>query len=144
MKYFISLPSTTLSAPDVMLLERPEVYGVILYGKNIRSFQTTRNLIREIKRVKRGLKIAVDEEGGLVSRVTHLISNYSQPFIATLGEDQVRKYYSKRSRFLAKLGIDINLAPVVDVAQSEESLRYKRSYGQDISLVFRLEGIVVV
>lgn len=143
MEYFISLQSTKLSEWEKNLLEKPAVCGVLLFGKNILSYETTKKFIDEIKTARPGIKIAVDEEGGLVSRFTHLIANYSQPYIATLPLGQVRDYYRMRSQFLKNLGVDINFAPVVDISQSEDSYVFKRSYGSDLEKIITLSNICI-
>lgn len=143
MNYFISLKSTKLSAEEKNLLVKPEICGVVLFGRNILNYETTKKFIDEIKTVRPNIKIAVDEEGGLVSRLTHLIANYSQPYIATLSQQEVRDYYKTRSHFLKKLGIDINFAPVVDISLSENSYMFKRSYGSDANKIIALSKICI-
>jgi len=143
MQYFISLKSTTISPEEKELLLKPNVGGVVLYGRNILSYETTIQLISAIKSVKSNIIIAVDEEGGVVSRFTHLLSNFSQPYIATLPLGEVTEYYKKRSNFLKELGIDLNFAPVVDVALSENSSMYKRSYGSDLAKIIELTNICI-
>ncbi|MEA3357726.1 MAG: glycoside hydrolase family 3 N-terminal domain-containing protein [Patescibacteria group bacterium] len=129
MKHFISLNSTTLSKDEKQHLQLDNVTGVILYGRNIRSLKTTKEFIKTIKAVKQSLAIAIDEEGGIVSRFTHIIPNFSEPYCATLPDNEIRKYYRMRSEFLKDLGIDVNFAPVVDIAFEENSTMFKRSYG---------------
>lgn len=143
MNYFISLKSTKLSAEEKNLLVKPEVCGVVLFGRNILSYETTKKFIDELKTVRPNIKIAVDEEGGLVSRFTHLIANYSQPYIATLPVQQVRDYYRTRSLFLKSLGVDINFAPVADISLSENSFLFKRSYGSDPDKIITLSIICI-
>lgn len=143
MQYFISLKSTQLSEKEKALLEKPEVCGVVLFDVNILSLETTKRLIAEIKTVKPNLKIAIDEEGGTVSRLSHLMANYSQPYIATLPLTEVREYYKTRSGFLKELGIDINFAPVVDISLSESSSIFKRSYGSDPNKIVDLANICI-
>lgn len=143
MTYFVSLESTKLTGVERKLLKHCKVDGVILYGRNILSFKTTRKLIEDIKSVREDIKIAVDEEGGLVSRFSHLFSNYSQPYCSTLSRKKVRSHYRKRSSFLKEVGVDVNLAPVVDVAFNEESSLYKRSYGSDVEKIVDLAAICI-
>lgn len=143
MNYFISLKSTKLSEEEKNLLIKSEVCGVVLFGRNILSYETTKKFIDEIKTVRPNIKIAVDEEGGLVSRFTHLIANYSQPYIATLPIQQVRDYYRTRSLFLKSLGVDINFAPVADISLSENSFLFKRSYGSDPDKIITLSIICI-
>ncbi|MEK9209182.1 MAG: glycoside hydrolase family 3 N-terminal domain-containing protein [Patescibacteria group bacterium] len=143
MKYFISFESTTLFGNEKWLLQKPEVCGVLLFSRNILSLETTKKFINEIKTVRPDIKIAVDEEGGIVSRFAHLMPNFSQPYIATLPLPEVREFYKNRSEFLKNIGIDINFAPVVDVVLSENSYMYKRSYGSDIDNVVALSKICI-
>lgn len=143
MKYFISLKSFSLTSDEKNLLSKDEVCGVVLFGKNILGAETTKRLIRDIKSVKKELKIAVDEEGGIVSRFTHLMANYSQPYCATLPTNQVREYYKTRSNCMRDIGIDVNFAPVVDQSLSETSYLYKRSYGADINKIIELSQICI-
>lgn len=125
------------------MLEKSAVCGVLLFGRNVLSYETTKKLVNEIKAVRSNIKIAVDEEGGIVSRFTHLIANYSQPYIATLPLEQVRDYYKMRSQFLKNLGVDINFAPVVDISLSEDSYIFKRSYGLDLEKIITLSNICI-
>lgn len=143
MEYFISVKSTKLSGEEKNLLKKPTICGVVLYGRNILSYETTKHFIDEIKAVRPDIKIAVDEEGGLVSRFSHLMANYSQPYIATLPLKQVRNYYKTRSHFLKNLGIDINFAPVVDISLSENSYLFKRSYASDSDKIITLSKICI-
>lgn len=143
MEYFISLQSTKLSEQEKNLLEKSVVCGVLLFGRNVLSYETTKKLVNEIKAVRSNIKIAVDEEGGIVSRFTHLIANYSQPYISTLPLGQVRDYYRMRSQFLKGLGVDVNFAPVVDISLSEDSYVFKRSYGSDLEKIITLSNICI-
>ena len=143
MKYYISLKSTKLDEKEYELLKKPNIIGVILYGKNILSEETTKRLIKSIKSINHDLKIAVDEEGGLVSRFTHLIPNFSQSYCSTLNISEVRKYYHERSKFLKNIGIDLNFAPVVDISFDENSYIYKRSFGSNINKIIELAIICI-
>lgn len=143
MKYFVSLISSTLNDHEVKLLESDKIGGVVLYGRNILSLATTHRLINSIKSLRADFKIAIDEEGGIVSRISHLFPSYSQPYCATLPLAQVREYYRKRSRFLKELGVDINFAPVVDIALNENSYLYKRSFGSNPKKIIELAKVCV-
>lgn len=128
-EWFVSVPFTVLQDQDRELLERPDVTGVVLYGQNIGSMATTQALIEEIKGIKKDVKVGIDEEGGVVSRLYHLTESLSQPYIATLTPKEAKEYYKRRATFMRTIGIDINFAPVVDLAPDEDSVMYKRSFG---------------
>lgn len=142
-KFVISVEGTTLTKDEKTTLGRSDVGGVVLYGRNILGYDTTKFLVGEIKSIDSNLKICVDEEGGVVSRFSHLFPNYSQSYCSTLSESEVRAYYKKRSAFLKAIEIDVNFAPVVDIAFSENSVMYKRSYGSSVESVISLAAVCI-
>lgn len=143
MKFLVSLPGTELTTEDTELLTKKEVGGVVLFGKNILSQETTKRLIGDIKSLDSSLLIGIDEEGGLVSRIQHFFPNLSQPYCGLISNSEVRNYYQKRSEILKSLGIDINFAPVVDIAIDEESIMYKRAFGSSVEKIVDLARICV-
>src|SRR3989337_2984478 len=142
MQYFVSVASRRLGRKENDILQKPNVTGVVLFSQNIGSYVSTGSLIKEIKSVKSELKIAVDEEGGAgFSRFAHLFPSFSQPYISTLSVQAAREHYRVKSEFLRDLGIDINLAPVVDLAPDDNSYMYKRSFGNDQGKIIELSLI---
>lgn len=86
------------------------------------------------------LLIAVDEEGGEVTRISGNLNLVSTPFkssselykeggLAAIKEDTVKK-----SEVLEGLGINVNLAPVVDIANDPDSYIYDRTIKEDTSV----------
>lgn len=142
-KFLISLSGTELAKDEVRLLSQKAVGGVVLYGRNILSQETTRRLIDDIKSLNHSLLVCIDEEGGLVSRIQHFFPNYSQPYCGLISYAEVRDYYRKRSVILKALGVDINLAPVVDIAIKERSVMYKRAFGPSVEKVVELSRICI-
>lgn len=143
LKYFVRLDSHKLNPFEEGLLAKNEVGGVVLYARNILNEPRVRELIESIKKINKSLLVAVDEEGGSVSRLNHLFPSTSQPYLATLSGGQIRDHYSRRSIFLKGLGFDVNLAPVVDIASDEFSALYKRSYGPNPEIVSRTARICI-
>lgn len=81
--------------------------------------------------------IAVDEEGGSVVRVSANPLYRSEPFqspralFASGGMDAVMTDTHEKNQLLQKLGIDMNLAPVIDISQNPSDYMYERSLGQN-------------
>lgn len=81
------------------------------------------------------LLIAVDEEGGSVIRVSSNPKLGHQPFLAPQdlynngGFNKIKSDVIDKSSFLKELGINVNLAPVVDVATNKNSYIYNRTIG---------------
>ncbi len=124
MKYIVSLEGVEIDRKEKKLLQNPSVGGVILYLRNIlfREPKDLANFIGEIRKTSgRPIKMYVDEEGGLVSRLCRFTENWSPSYIGYLysqdpgkNEKPIRDYLSKKAKFLKDVGIDVNLAPVVD------------------------------
>jgi beta-N-acetylhexosaminidase len=110
--------------------------GVVLYARNIDTReQVTKlnNQLQEMSLVKVNLPlfIAVDQEGGPVSRLKGLITESPAP--ASLGKlsgAEITKAARDTAKEMKALGINVNLAPVLDVADSK-SIMAGRAYGED-------------
>lgn len=85
--------------------------------------------------------IAADEEGGEVVR----ISKYSQfspeplPAISIAAKRNIDAYAAKMAEILKKAGVNLNLAPVADVAENE----YDYIYGRTCQLGYEETGTVI-
>lgn len=83
------------------------------------------------------LLIAVDEEGGTVNRVSVNPLLRSTPFRSARelytagGMELVLRDADEKAALLLELGINVNLAPVCDVALTESDYIYKRTFSLD-------------
>lgn len=83
------------------------------------------------------LLIAVDEEGGTVNRVSVNPLLRSAPFRSARelytagGMELVLRDADQKAALLLELGINVNLAPVCDVALTESDYIYKRTFSLD-------------
>lgn len=81
--------------------------------------------------------IAVDEEGGTVCRVSNRTAFRSSRFpsprsaYAQGGMEQVLAVEREKAALLKHLGINVNMAPVCDIATELDAFLYDRSLGQD-------------
>ncbi len=86
------------------------------------------------------LLTSVDEEGGKIIRVSSNPNLVSKPFksskeLYTLGGfPKIREDTLEKSKILYNLGLNLNLAPVVDVSTSTSDYIYERSFGHDTTL----------
>lgn len=82
------------------------------------------------------LLIAVDEEGGTVTRVSRYQQYREMPFEAPRdlyargGMELVLTTEEEKCQLLRALGINVNLAPVCDISNQPGALLYRRSLGQ--------------
>jgi beta-N-acetylhexosaminidase len=111
------------------LVKLRAVAGVFVSSRNVRgkTIAEVRHEIRSLQclRRKQGLPplwVATDQEGGVVSRlspplpwlprISRIVKRYSD---MAQREQAVRQYATTQGRELAALGINLNLAPVIDL-----------------------------
>jgi beta-N-acetylhexosaminidase len=108
--------ATTADAPLAASVAALGVGGVILLGPNIIDAAQARTLIAGLRqRSPRGLLVAVDEEGGRVSRLRPILG--STPSARSLGQrplDDIATVGAQRGAAIRELGFNLALAPVVD------------------------------
>ena len=80
--------------------------------------------------------IAVDEEGGTVTRVSRYTAFRATPFMSPRklyeqgGLEAIRNNEIEKSQLLASLGINVNLSPVCDITTDPKAFMYQRSLGE--------------
>lgn len=95
------------------------------------------------------LLTAVDEEGGSVVRISTNENLYHTPFKSPSELYNINKFESikedtiNKSILLNNLGINLNLAPVVDVSTNENDYMFKRSLGQSTELTSEYAKTVI-
>jgi beta-N-acetylhexosaminidase len=121
--------------PDYMRrrLDDDQSAGVILFGGNARDAGQLRQLTRSIQDAAgRGAIVGTDQEGGPIRSVQFAGPRQAQPQMSS--SDQVRKLYGGAARQLRALGVNVNFAPVADVANGANSILqgrvFRGGYGQ--------------
>ncbi len=105
-----------------LLIEKYQPGGIILFSRNIKTASQVLKLNLNAQKISLAksnipLVIAVDQEGGTVSRIR---SSPPQPSALAIGSTNVPElserigYYT--GKVLKSLGFNLNLAPVVDIA----------------------------
>ncbi len=115
--------------------------GVTVFGPNIDGQAQLAGLIGELRGAAAEPVIAIDEEGGDVTRLAHQTGS-AYPGNAALGavDDPAltRAVYAALGADLAALGVNLNLAPSVDVnTAADNPVIGTRSFGADAALVAR-------
>ncbi len=133
---------------DSMLEKYSEKHlgGIILFEKNIAKKRSTNHLKVLIDEIQRNSQIpsfiAIDEEGGKVNRLKPIYGFHETKSAKYLGDinnlDSTYYYAKQTSDLLKELGININFAPVVDLAINTSNFIYKaeRSFGRDSDKVY--------
>ena len=95
------------------------------------------------------LLIATDEEGGDVSRLSSNKNIVDEPFkspseLYDEGEfNAIKEDTIYKSSVLEELGINVNLAPVVDVSTDPDSYMYERTIKEDTSVTSKYAKTVI-
>ena len=151
----ISIKKDKLSKQEKLLLKSQKPWGVILFKRNISSYDQVKKLTKEIRKCldDRFYPILIDEEGGKVSRFSALFnsSEFSQKFFGDLFEKnnkngkQIYKYYLNSICGIFKnTGININTIPVMDLLQnSTHDIIKSRSYSKNLKTVKLLGKICI-
>jgi beta-N-acetylhexosaminidase len=121
--------------------------GVVLFARNIEDRERLRALTASLHEARPELLVAVDEEGGDVTRLEARTGS-SYPGNLALGTaDDVgltRAVAEAIGTDLADVGVDLNLAPVVDVNSNPlNPVIGVRSFGSDPGLVARHTAALV-
>lgn len=150
MKYgpvMIDIEGTTLSAKEKVLLQHPAVGGVLLFSRNYNNPSALKALIAELRTISiNPLLIAVDHEGGRVWRFRDgfTVLPPAKYFLEIYQKDKEQALQDARdaaaimaSELLA-LGVDLSLAPVLDLDIGVSEVIGDRSFGSDPAIVTAL------
>ncbi len=147
--FFIGIPGTALDATTRQLLKSIEPGGVILFGRNVRSAEQLAELTRSLRKLLGDrLLICLDHEGGRVNRLKDIIG--AVPSALQLGftgrKEWARQHGQLTGRLLVELGVNVNLAPVLDLhlrPKTDNSVP-DRCWSADPDKVVRLAGAFLV
>lgn len=132
-----------MSSEATSMINDYNVAGFVMFANDFKD-KTKEDIKREINQYQKLSKIpllfAVDEEGGSVVRISKYKNFREYPFSSPQdiykqnGMNGIIEDTKEKSILLNSLGININLAPVSDVAENNDDFIYDRSFGVDASL----------
>ncbi|SDK89010.1 beta-N-acetylhexosaminidase [Modicisalibacter muralis] len=135
----LDLEATALTNAECKLLARPEVGGVILFGRNVEDAGQVIELCAAIRRLRPELLLGIDQEGGRVQRLREGVTRL--PSMARLGrcygdDPQGCLQLCQDAGWLlamemAACGLDLSFAPVLDVDTGRSSVIGDRSFSAD-------------
>lgn len=123
------------------IVSKYKLGGVIYLGENIRSADQVGSFSAGLQKAALdetgiGLLVAVDQEGGRVSRLTDGVTVFPPASLLSGDVDAVREAGYLTGRQVSVQGINVVLAPVADIAAANsEGVIGNRSYGEDPELV---------
>ena len=120
-------------------LEANPVGGLIYFDQNIQSEAQLKEMLENTARyAKYPLFLAVDEEGGTVSRIGSSIgpkTDSAEAIGETGNPENAYQAGAAMGTALYGLGFNVDFAPVADLANVEGSIMEGRAYGSDVSVV---------
>ncbi|MCF7891306.1 beta-N-acetylhexosaminidase [Candidatus Bipolaricaulota bacterium] len=125
------------------MIEEFRVGGVILFRRNVVNAEQVASLTEEIQGIAKNagyespLIISIDQEGGIVNRIRDGITlSPGNMAIGAIGKEEIAREIGEIiGRELSSIGINMNLAPVLDLAISPSNHLGTRCFGEDPELV---------
>lgn len=121
-------------------LQNYKVGGFILFDNNIKD-ETKESLTQTLSNYQSNSKIklliGIDEEGGIVNRLSWYPEFRAVPFYSPQelynegGYPLIASDTKEKAELLKSIGINMNLAPVCDVSVNPNDFIYPRTFGMD-------------
>ena len=134
----VGIPGPRLDPVARELVRDLRVGGVILFARNLEGPEQVWELTRDLQQEALALGgppllIAVDQEGGLVQRLKapFTLIPKARELGTRASPGQVEDLARSVARELALVGINMNLAPVLDVARDPNCPQWERSFSPD-------------
>ncbi|MFC1815092.1 glycoside hydrolase family 3 N-terminal domain-containing protein [Thermodesulfobacteriota bacterium] len=147
-RLMVGFEGTGLNQDLKFYIDTIKVGGIILFSRNIDNPEQIGALCQSVQAYARAcgqppIFIAIDQEGGTVARL-------KQPFTQFSGNPKMRRvedavnFARVTAKELASIGINMNMAPVLDIApQGRASIMANRVFGHDPLWVSELGAAVV-
>jgi len=128
--FVVPILGTSLTPEETQMLETMQPGGVILVSNNIGTDDEVRSLVAAIHATNPILPplVCIDQEGGLVSRLPGDPA-LDAPMLGTLPPEEIARQAALRGEFLSTFDIDVNFAPVSDIAWTPDSFMSGRAFG---------------
>ena len=150
----ISLRGAKLSRDEMAILSKEKPWGVILFKRNLKSFNQIKKLTMSIKKLTKNKRfpILIDEEGVTVSRLRNIINhNISANFFGNLYKynkkfciNIYKNYIYSVCKILKDLGLNINTIPVLDVLRvNTNQVIGKRAFSKNKTIVKELGKLTI-
>jgi len=147
-RLMVGFDGTELNRELRHLIDRVKVGGIILFARNLVTPDQISQLCLSVQEYAAAcgqppLFIAIDQEGGQVARLKKPFTQFSgNPAIK--GQKDARHFARVTATELSRTGINMNLAPVLDVAFSaQKSIMAGRAFGADPLRVANLGSTVI-
>ncbi len=146
------MPGSELDDQTITLIKDYHLGGIILFDRNIRDPIQLARLCEDLNKVSMENSgfppfLAIDQEGGRIARLKEPFTQF--PGNAAIGEDpdpeqSALHFASTTAREMSLVGLNMNMAPVLDVAQPNMDAHLQgRPFSDDPLKVTALGKIVI-
>lgn len=146
--FLVRLPDYNASE----ILKKYQFGGYLFFQKDFadKTQNEVKSMINDLQQASNiPLLTAVDEEGGKVTRISsnsNLVNSKfksSRELYLSGGLDAIQKDTINKSKILYNLGLNLNLAPVVDVSTNPDDYIYERTLGEDAQTTSKYSEAVI-
>ncbi|MFP4460309.1 MAG: glycoside hydrolase family 3 N-terminal domain-containing protein [Candidatus Zixiibacteriota bacterium] len=131
-RFVFGLPGKKVTPFIRHMITKRNLFGIILFNRNFDTIDDLQKLCNEIKSLRDNIIIMIDQEGGDKSRIQKGFPNH--PSNRQMGHkysrQTIKSAYYQSAKALKDIGIDMNLAPVVDIG-SENSYIHERTFADN-------------
>ncbi len=136
--------------PSCDNVKKHQIGGIILNQNFIKDTLSTKTMIDEYnKQTLIPLFFAIDQEGGKVNRLKHIPGYEKTPSAKKLGTSFTKRdlleYGYRTAATMSKLGINMNLAPSLDLSENKNSLMYRQERslgGKPVDVKQKAESLI--
>src|SRR5713226_10087680 len=145
----VGFSGSTPSQEIIDLIQRHHVGNILLFARNVRDARQVLELTQSLQMIAKEagqrypLLIAIDQENGIVQRLGEAATIFpGNMALGAIGSEEIAYQVAQATGHeLKALGINMNLAPVVDVNNNPANpVIGVRSFGEDPQQVARLAG----
>ena len=150
--FMVGLPGPALDDSTRKLIHVQRINNFILFKRNVGSPQQLQDLCASLREtcLAEGLGlplISIDQEGGTVARLPDPFTQFVDARVYGDAPDPakaVTDYASVCAKELQEVGINMNMAPVLDVCPTGQGFfMEKRALGDDPEMVGRLGALII-
>lgn len=134
------------------ILKKYQFGGYVFFAKDFanKSKSEVIDMMKSLQDVaKVPILTAVDEEGGKVVRISSNPKLRSEKFLSSRelyqlgGMNKIKDDTIEKSTLLKELGLNVNLAPVVDVSTNSSDYMYERTIGENTDITSEFAKTVI-
>ncbi len=150
--FMVGLPGLILDESTKRLIQDFHINNFIYFKRNVKDKQQLRRLSSDLNKAcsDEGLPpplISIDQEGGTVVRLPPPFTQFQDARIyaeAEKPEDELESFAITCVRELAEIGVNMNLAPVLDVSEKGcDKFMERRSLGDDPERASKLGRLII-